>query len=88
MTTLSFYIIEIVYNIKEGVYMFNDIEKDKIYIEFLKNMYLHDIVPLGIISKILQSYESDYLQSIINDLIIDKALRILDAELENIDMEE
>ena len=88
MTTLSFYIIEIVYNIKEGVYMFNDIEKDKIYIEFLKNMYLHDIVPLGIISKILQSYESDYLQSIINDLIIDKALQILDAELENIDMEE
>lgn len=68
--------------------MFNDIEKDKIYIEFLKNMYLHDIVPLGIISKILQSYESDYLQSIINDLIIDKALQILDAELENIDIEE
>lgn len=68
--------------------MYNQFEKDKIYIEFLKNMYLYNIVPLSIISKILQSYEIEYLQSIFNDLIIDKALDILDKELENIDFEE
>lgn len=78
----------IVYHIKEGVIMYNNFEKDKIYIEFLKNMYLYDIVPLSIISQILQSYEIEYLQKIFNDLIIDKALDILDAELENIDFEE
>lgn len=88
MTTLSFYIVIIVYHIKEGVIMYNQFEKDKIYIEFLKNMYLYNIVPLSIISKILQSYEIEYLQSIFNDLIIDKALDILDKELENIDFEE
>lgn len=78
----------IVYHIKEGVPMYNQFEKDKIYIEFLKNMYLYDIVPLSIISKILQSYEIEYLQKIFNDLIIDKALEILDKELDNIDFEE
>lgn len=67
--------------------MFNDIEKDKIYITFLQNLYLYNIVPLGILIKILKSYDLNYLQKIIESLMIDKCIDILDAELDNIDID-
>lgn len=67
--------------------MFNDIEKDKIYINFIKHLYFYDIVPLSILIKILKSYDAPYLKRIVESLIIDRCIDMLDAELDNIDLE-